>query len=230
MLSVIIVCNKIDESLSRTVKSVEALRPQMLIDISSDKKANLGLRKNRLVRSASFPWVLVLDTDEVVSANLLFEINKVINSIKSEIHGYEVPYKNFAFNKYIQYGGEKFAKARLFRRDYGRLTETPIHEEIVINGKKEKLRGVIYHSSYRSVGQIISKFTKYAWLVAGEKREMNEPLSIKKLFLYGPHMVWARAIKDEGWRDGWQGIVLALCFGYMEMLIYWFLLWQNLFR
>lgn len=228
MLSVLIVCKKIDELLLRTIQSVEALKPQILVDISEGDQP-LGIRKNRLIHLAAYEWVLVLDTDEVVSKQLLMDIKKVIDASKADVYGYEIPYINFVFNKVILYGGEKFAKIRLFRRDFGNLTNSSIHEEVLVSSKTKKLNGVIYHNSYRTIQQILFKFTKYAWQMAGEKRKAKERVTIKKLFLYGPHMIWARAVMDEGWRDGWRGIVLALCFGYMETMIYWFLLWQKLF-
>src|SRR3989344_2598627 len=228
MLSVLIVCRRVDALLMRTVKSVEELKPQILIDISEGNEA-LGIRKNRLITRAAHDWVLVLDTDETISQPLAKKIHEIVKHSRSEIHGYKIQYRNYSFGRATSYGGEKFAKTRLFQKRYGLITPLTIHEEIHIDGKINKLNGFIQHYSYRSFIQLLIKFTKYAWQVAGEKRKAHERVTLKKLFLYGPHMVWARVIKDEGWRDGWRGIVIALCFGYMETLTYWLLLWRELF-
>lgn len=230
MISVLIVCRQVDDMLLRTIKSVEALNPQILVDISSGGKEALGARKNRLIYQAAYEWVLVLDTDEVASKQLMKEIINVVSHTKKNICGYKISYQNYAFGNLLLYGGEKFSKVRLFQRQYGILTPLSIHEEIEISGEIDKLTGTIYHYSYRTLRQVFIKFTKYAWQMAGEKRKVHEGVTLKKLFLYGPHMVWARAIKDEGWRDGWRGIVIALCFGYMETLMYWLLLWRNIFQ
>lgn len=228
MLSVLIICRKIDDLLLKTIKSVEPLQPQVIVDVSVDQKKALGKRKNGLIENASSEWVLVLDTDEVVSKSLLHEVGEIVRKNSSEFHGYQIPYQNYAFGKALGYGGEKYGKVRLFRKRYGHVTQLPIHEEVVVDGKIGKLKGVIHHYSYVSLPQVLRKFTKYAWQMAGEKQKAHEQVTIKKLFLYGLHMVWARAIKDHGWRDGWQGIVLALCFGYMEILMYWMLIVRNL--
>lgn len=228
MLSVLIICKQVDEYLMHAVKSVEALNPQILINIS-DAGEGLGVRKNRLIMRSLYEWVLILDTDEFVSKSLLDEINKVVNKAETGINAFLIPYQNYALGQRLSYGGEKFSKARLFRRSFGSVQLTDVHEEVVIEGKIGNLIGHIYHYSYRTIDQIITKFTKYAWQVAEEKRKAREQVTLKKLFLYGPHMVWARVIKDEGWRDGWRGIVIALCFGYMEALTYWLLLWRKLF-
>ncbi len=225
MLSLLIISQELNSSYQKAVKSVEALHPQVLSDTSTDP---LGVRKYRLIRRAKTEWVLLLDTDEIASPKLVTEIQHILKTSPNDVHGYEIPYQNYVFGKPVYYGGERYSKVRLFRRKYGAVTPVPIHEEVVVTGGIGKLTGVIHHYSYRSIWQVLSKFTRYAWLVSAEKRTANEPVSIKKLFLYGPHMFWARYIGDEGYRDGWRGFVLALLFGYMESETYWMLLWRTL--
>lgn len=226
-VSVLIVCQKIDDYLARTIKSVSDLNAQILVDISSTSREALGVRKNRLIKFASSEWVLVLDTDEVVSNRLIQNITTAINT-KSEVNGFNIRYQNYIFNKPVYYGGESYSRAQLFRRKFGLFTPDYIHEHPKIIGKMQDIDGVIHHYSYVSLPQVLKKFTRYAWQMAGEKKKAHETVTLKKLFMYGPHMVWARAVKDEGWRDGWRGIVIALCFGYMESLTYWLLLWRNI--
>lgn len=225
MISVLIVCQRIDDNLMRTIQSVEDLHPQILVDISS-RNEPLGVRKNRLIQMAAYDWVLVLDTDEYASPKLIDEIRRIVLNDKS-MYAYKIPYMNIVFGSYIKHGGESYAKTRLFKKSKGLISELPVHEEIEVSGPLGILNGVIHHYSYVSLPQVLKKFTKYAWQMAGEMQKKNERVTFKKLFMYGPHMVWARAVKDEGWKDGWRGIVIALCFGYMETLMYWFLLWKN---
>lgn len=229
MLSLLIACRQIDEDLLRTIKSVEKLHPQILIDISTDASSALGRRKNRLIENAAYEWILMLDTDEVVSQQLLQEIKEVVKRTLNDNHGYEIQYQNYIFGTPVRFGGELYARVQLFQKNFGSFTPVSIHEHPIVSGRINKLKGVIRHYSYVSLPKVFIKFTKYAWQMAGEKRKAHEGVTLKKLFLYGPHMVWARVIKDEGWRDGWRGIVIALCFGYMETLMYWLLLWRNIF-
>lgn len=226
MLSVLIVCRQIDEHLAKTIDSVQGLSPQVLVDISPYGKVPLGVRKNRLINCAAHEWVLVLDTDEVASPELVQEIRNIMNHPPKDIHGYEIPYQNYIFGKPVYFGGERYFRKQLFRKEYGSFTPVPIHEHPEIVGKTGTLKGVIHHYSYTNLLIVFAKFTKYAWQMAGEKYKAREKVTLKKLFLYGPHMVWARVIKDEGWRDGWRGILIALCFGYMENLMYWLLLYR----
>jgi hypothetical protein len=229
MISVLIACKEVDDDLIQTILSVSPLNPQIVIDICPNGEKSLGRRKNQLLKLASYDWVLMLDTDEIVSAQLLNDVRKVVNTLNNPMNGYSITYQNHFGRKQLLYGGEIYKKIRLFRRRNASVSELPVHEEIQIEGSIGVLKGKILHHSYKSLLLVLLKFTKYAWQMAGEKQKAGERVTIKKLLLYGPHMVWARAIKDEGWRDGWRGVVIALCFGYMETLMYWLLLWRNIF-
>ena len=114
MLSVLIVCRQIDDFLLRTIKSVEELKPQILVDVSADGKKPLGVRKNRLISESAYEWVLILDTDEVVSVKLRNEINDAIKKTSTDVHGYEIPYQNYIFGQPVHYGGEKYSWVQFF--------------------------------------------------------------------------------------------------------------------
>ncbi len=214
--------------------------------IVHQKEGNLGQRKQELIKKASGDWILVLDSDERVSPELYQQIKSfthsprrshglsasrrislppsgVVNTVRQCV-AYRIPYQNYVFGKPVYYGGEIYSKVRLFQRGHGRISNEPIHEEIIVNGVIDEFLGVIHHHSYRSLRQVMTKFFKYAYLVAIEKKKNRETVSLAKLFLYGPHMVWARFIKEKGYKDGFHGLVLALSFGYMEALTYWLLL------
>ena len=229
MLSVLIVCKEIDESLLRTVKSIEKLSPQYIIDVSDTKEA-LGVRKNQLIKLAHYEWVLVLDSDEEVSASLCEEIKDAVTYSSPDVTGYSLPYQPYMLGKQLHYGGEQYARIQLFRKSAGQFTPVPVHEHPLVAGKIASLTGVVRHYTYGSIGSMIAKFSKYAWQMAGEKRRARERATVKKLFLYEPHMVWARVVLDEAWKDGWRGILLAELFGYMEGLTYWLLLVRTVFR
>ena len=196
---------------------------------------NLGERKQELIKKAKGHWILVLDADERVSEELREEMKRLKDSkTVRQCVAYRIPYQNYVFGKPVYHGGEKYAKVRLFRHGYAKISSKPLHEEVkVILPQKPgfsrskpgfedigTLRGIIHHHSYRTPWQLVAKFTRYAWVaaemyeIASSKTARNDML--RKLFLYGPHMFWARFVKEKGYKDGWRGLVLALAFGYME--------------
>lgn len=198
---------------------------------------NLGKRKQGLVKKAKGDWILVLDADERVSEKLYGEILQIrgldkitlkhyfVKKAKRGTIAYALPYQNYVFGRPVYWGGEKYSKVRLFRKGWGRISAEPLHEEVIVeDGNVVELQGVIYHHSFRTPLQLFGKFTRYAWIAAQEKKRKGETLSFGKLFLYAPHMFWARYVKEKGYKDGWRGFVLAAAFAYMEGLTYWLLL------
>ncbi|MDP1721972.1 MAG: glycosyltransferase family 2 protein [Candidatus Gottesmanbacteria bacterium] len=204
----------------------------------------LGERKQELVEKAKGDWILVLDADERVSPKLAQEIRRITNHHKIMTVAYRIPYQNYVFGKPVYWGGEKYAKVRLFQNGYAKISPEALHEDVIIDFLQKPgfrrskpgfehisdLRGVIHHHSYRTPRQLFTKFTRYAWTAAEMLIQKQKPgfrrskPGFDTLFLYGPHMFVARFVKEKGYKDGWRGLVLALAFGYMEGLTYWLLL------
>ncbi|MEK7166682.1 MAG: glycosyltransferase [Patescibacteria group bacterium] len=220
--------------------------------VYDDRDSNLGKRKGRILHKARYPWVLILDSDERVSKELAKEIVALKKSRRLPYHGYRLPYQNHVFDSPVFYGGESYGKVRLFQKKSGKITKNPVHEEIFVQGTIGSFSGKILHHSYRNPWQLFTKFTKYAWIAEKMLREKENKYELDprwslprtlmrgeddnlfiKLFLYGPHMFWARFVKDQGYRDGFFGFVLAGAFGYMESFQYWiyafFLYWKDVF-
>lgn len=219
---IVVVDNGSDD---KTVEIVKRFKTKVYIN----QEYNLGKLKQFALEQTKADWILLLDTDEILSQRLIKEIKRVVQNT-SDIHGYWIPYQNYAFGKPVYYGGERYSKIRLFRRKYGSVSPVPIHEEVSIKGKLGQLSGVIHHHSYRTLRHVFIKFTKYGWLVAGEKLRHHEKITFPKLFMHSFHMFWVRYIENQGWRDGWHGLMLASLFAYMEGLTYWLVLIRHLFH
>lgn len=243
-LSVVIITKNAGDVIHECLVSVDGLWSELLVadDHSTDTTVgsvlrfggklirldglNLGERKKKLVSMAKSDWVLVIDSDERVSDELYREIQRITSDKKTKEVGYHIPYQNFVFGKPVNHGGEQYSKVRLFKKKYGTVSASPIHEEIEVQGAIGNTKGVLYHHSYRTFWQLLGKFAKYAGVASREKYLAHESITLQKLFLYGPHMFWARFIEDRGWKDGWRGFVLAIAFAYLEKLTYWKLWWR----
>jgi|GEM_PF-1163751 len=168
-------------------------------------------------------WVLVLDADEIVTSELRIEILSAIKSNK--ISGYRVPIQSHYIKRPLKYGGENYSKLVLFKRKYGYATSNMIHSVYsVSNGKIKKLRNRILHFSYPSMQKMFRKFTSYAYRQAKDKITRGEKTSLKKIIFFGPHMFWARFVKDHGYLDGLFRLPLDFGHSYMEFLTYFLML------
>lgn len=183
---------------------------------SLGKKRAFGLEKVKT------DWVLMLDSDECLSKNLKEEIIDLFSKpIPSHIAGFVIPFQNHLFGKPIKHGGESYKMIRLFHKKKVEIENDLIHEKIsLVSGETQILKGSILHYSYRSIAQIFSKFTKYAWLAAEEKYVKKEKVTFCKLVCYPVHMFWARFIQDKGYKDGLVRLPLDIGFAYMEFMTY----------
>lgn len=187
---------------------------------------NFGRKKQFLVEKATGDWILILDSDERISDELKNEIQQLLahnTSGKQSVNGYNILHQKYVFGTPVYFGGESYANIRLFRRGKGRVTQKALHEEVIVDDNVGQLKGKLLHHSYRTPWQLLRKFTRYAWTAALEKHKEGERVTFNKLILYGPHMFWARFLKERGYRDGLYGLILALAFAYMEGLQYWML-------
>ncbi|KKQ24019.1 MAG: Glycosyl transferase family 2 [Candidatus Roizmanbacteria bacterium GW2011_GWC2_37_13] len=206
-------------------KTLEKSRNKSKIKIFRKEFNDIGKQRLYGLKQIKADWVLILDSDEVVSKELKKEIVKLLNGYIVKEKAFEIPYQNFFLGKPVNYGGENYKMVRLFRRDALEIKPSIVHNKLIVkHGKVARLKGKILHYSYRSLGQTYKKFTDYALKMAKIKAKNGEKSSLKKIFLYPVHMFWARFVKDKGYKDGMFRIPLDIGFAYMEFLTYFLLM------
>lgn len=248
-LSALMITKNAEETLEQSLSSLKDFADEIIIvdSVSTDntieiakkyqakifvKEFNdIGLQRIYGLEKAIGDWVLILDSDEVVSKELSREIVTLLNGYIEKENGFYIRYQNHYLGRPLRYGGENYKMPRLFRRDKLLIKSSLIHNRIEVKDHRVGyLKGKIFHHSYRSIPQIFIKFTDYGIRMAKEKYLAGEKSSFKKIFLYPPHLFWARFIKDKGYKDGMFRIPLDLGFAYMEMVTYLVLLYFQIFN
>lgn len=240
-LSVVMITKNAGELIAQTLESVRKLADEVIVvdDYSTDKtlqvtgkyKAILYLRheedygkqRSYAIARARGRWILIIDSDEIVTDSLRREIKAVIRqeTKKPKHSGFFIGFQNHFLGHPLHHGGENYKMLRLFRKKYGVMHPALVHEGVRIKrGEIATLKHKIMHYSYRSIGQMYSKFTRYAIREARQKLQKGESTGLRKIFLYPPHMLYARFIKDRGYKDGFFRLPLDLGFAYMELLTY----------
>jgi len=237
-LSVLILSKNNEDVLENCLKSTEKLNCDIIIidshstdntltiaksytkKIYDYKGLNLGKKRKFAINKVRSEWILFLDADERLSNKLIIEINTTISEY-SKYNSFFIPFANHYLGKRVRHGGENYKMIRLLKKSDTLIKPSLVHEEIYSKTKKTGvLNGKIFHYSYRSINQLYSKFTDYAFRDAKQKAQNKEKTSLKKIFLYPLHMFWSRFIKDKGYKDGLFRIPLDLGFAYMEFLTY----------
>jgi len=176
-------------------------------------------QKQRAADYAANPWVLILDADERITAELRQEIAETIE--RTEQDGFSVPRKNFFLGKWIRHSGWwPDNTLRLFRKEKGCLEDREVHEKVVVNGSVGNLAGCMEHYTYRTISDYIRKMDMYAALAAREIRKKSgrpgvEFLAIKPFFTF-----LKMYILRLGFLDGMHGFILAVLYSYYTFLKY----------
>lgn len=207
-------------STDNTLKIAKKFNPKIYRYIGD----NLGEQRANGLNKATGDWVLVLDSDEMIAKELISEIKSKVQTHDSTVQGYYVPFQNHFLGRKLKYGGEDYKKLILFKKKSASINPVLVHENFKVKGKIGHLKNKIFHYSYNSLSQMYIKFTNYALREARQKIKNGEKTSLKKIFLYGPHMFWARFIKDKGYKDGFFRLPLDIGFAYMEFLTYFSML------
>jgi glycosyltransferase involved in cell wall biosynthesis len=202
-----------------TDQTLEILRRHQA-KIYSSRETNLGKLRKLVLDKIKTAWVLVLDSDEIVTPMLKTEI---VNTLQNPTYkGYFIPFANHYLGRRLYRGGENYKKMILFEKNQVKIAPKNIHEKFVLKkGQPGDLKSYVNHYSYRTITSMYGKFTNYALREAAQRYRMNENSSLKKIVLYPIHMFWARFIKDKGYRDGLFRLPLDIGFAYMEFLTYW---------
>jgi len=187
-----------------------------------NQPANLNANKNYGFTKAHGDWILSLDPDERIEADLKQEIIDIVNNLPGNIEGYYIPRKNIIFDKWIQHGlWYPDYQLRLFRRGAGAFSAVHNHELLEVEGPTQNLTGHILHYNYQTISQYLQKIdTTYS---------INE---VDVFLKQGNTISWHDAIRfplqdfitnyfgREGYKDGLHGLVLAILQAFYMFIVF----------
>ena len=180
-------------------------------------------QKNHVLRLASHPWVLSLDADEALSAELRQEILeiKTAGSISQETSGFSMPRCVWYEDRWIRHGDWYPDRlTRLFRREHAEFVGGRVHERLSLEGNVHRLRHDLLHYSFVSAEDHLARCQRYARLWAEDRRDQ-----CRRCGPFAPELHaafrWFRAyLLRGGFLDGRVGLKIANLSAYEVFLKY----------
>lgn len=261
-LSVVIIAHNEEANIGRTLASVQALvadgRGEIIVvdSGSSDRTVEIAkslgasvfveewkgyaAQKNSAIEKAIGTWILSLDADEEVDAELVEEIDAVIcgnppasmdaNATDSldavekvmaleegrdlnSPAGFRIPRKNFFLGRWIRHGGFwPDPKLRLFRRGAARFEDRAVHEDAKLaEGSAGQLKGALLHHSYPTLADYIDHMNRYSSLGAEMAVAKNQGGFGVIEIVFRPAATFIyNYIFRLGFLDGREGLLLHL--------------------
>jgi len=180
---------------------------------------NSARQKNWALAQCRHEWVLQLDTDEVLEACLHREIAVAIAMAAPDVGAFCMPRKNHVLGRWMRFGGVyPDLQTRLIRRDHCAWIDREVHAHVSVAGRIDSLQGHILHYGTPNLSKQVRNLDRYTRYEADELRKRGRRFRAYRLLLY-PWLVFCyRYFWQQGFRDGWRGLIVCAYLGMYDFL------------
>lgn len=178
------------------------------------------------IHSASQPWVLVVDADELVTPELAECLTRLSENADAPA-GVLIPRRNMFMGRYVHDLSDY--QLRFMRKDLARWPAV-IHSRPEIDGRIERLKGPVkaclMHLDDAPVSARLNKLNRYTDYEVPKRRKRHYGAMA---MLWRPFWFFVRSyLLGGGWRDGRRGIAKAYQSAIYQMVLLSKLLEDNL--
>jgi glycosyltransferase involved in cell wall biosynthesis len=176
---------------------------------------NSAKQKNWALPQCSHPWVLQVDTDEVITREVREEIEEALANLKPGVNGFRIPFRNYVLGQWMRYGGlYPDYHVRLFRADLGRFFEREVHARVEVPGEIGTFRNDIVHYGMDYLTRQVRNLDRYSRYEANELKKNGRRFHWHDLVLRPFGAFLYRYIWLQGFRDGWRGLIICAYMGF----------------
>ncbi|MGD2170181.1 MAG: glycosyltransferase family 2 protein [Chlamydiota bacterium] len=225
MISIVMLFKNNQEYIADTLEKLKGFNEVVLIDTGSSdettaiaqtfsnvkiykkKLEGFGSLRNEGAALASNDWILALDTDEVLSNELVKELMGLSFSNNAV---YEIPFKNYYKGKWIKAcGWYPESHVRLYNKRYTSFSSDDVHEKVLINNiQKVSLNNFIHHTSYRKVQDFLVKMDRYSTLFA-KQNVGKKKSSLAKAIFHALFAFFKSYFIKKGFIMGKEGFIIS---------------------
>jgi glycosyltransferase involved in cell wall biosynthesis len=185
-----------------------------------------GPRRNTGIDACTGDWILEVDADERVPAEMAREIRDVIAA--APFSHVLVPFDNYVGKRLVRWGwGGSFGvmmAPRLFAKGAKRWGEQRVHPALELKGEKRFLKSRMIHYVDRDISDMIARLNRYTSARAADLRARAETGEDIGSFRANVRRLFSRFYKcyvtRKGYREGQYGFLIALMAGLYPLLSY----------
>jgi glycosyltransferase involved in cell wall biosynthesis len=186
----------------------EIARGYFNVRLIEEQFQGFGHMHNLASHLAVHDWILSVDSDEILSQELIEEIHDLSLD----------PQKVYSLNRCNYFQGEWIKccsgwypdpVVRLYHRKTTRFTDSAVHEAVISEGLKVvPLRGKCLHTPYRSIDSLLSKMQLYTTLFVEQNEGRSS--SLGKALWRGFAAFLKNYFFKRGFLGGKRGLILSL--------------------
>ena len=177
-----------------------------------------GRQKNLAASLAGSDWILNVDADERVSAELKASI---VNAVFDSADGFRIARENYFGNRMIKYcGWYPDFNLRLYDRRRCAFGERAVHEAVECRGEIGTLKGNLIHYTYADVGDYLRRMERYSTLAAGQMIEEGRRPEVSDVIVRPIFTFFKMYVLKRGVLEGYMGFVLSVLYAFYTFCKY----------
>lgn len=182
-----------------------------------------GDRRNNGIAHCRGPWIVEVDADERVSADLAAEIRSV--SATSSFDWHRIPVDNYVGDHLVRFGwGASFGKGSyvgLFRKGTKIWGQDRVHPKLQLSANGGPvLTKRLDHYVDRDLTDMINRLNRYTSARAADLRDSGDigkfSTNVRRIFT----RFYKCYVSRKGYREGGYGFIIALCASLYPILSY----------
>lgn len=169
---------------------------------------DFAIARNRLLKEATQPWVLFLDSDEVLQPFDLTTFQVLL--AQPNVAGATVRRVDMFRGQPLHHGEVGNVHLLRLARKPTIHFERPVHEVAVVEGTVVKSELVLWHYAHPSISDFLRKVGEYARMEAHHRSLPSWPQLWLELWLWPWGKFVVNYLLKSGYKDGWRGLTYAL--------------------
>ncbi len=172
---------------------------------------NSAKQKNWAIPQCKNEWVLQMDADERLDAELQAEIRDILLAPPVGVDGYRINFKHHVLGKWVRHAGlYPEYHLRLFRRDAGRFQDREVDAHVLVPGNVMTLRGHILHFGTESLSHRLRAIDRYTRYESDEREKQGRHYSWFNVTVRPWAAFFYYYVGKLGLLDGMRGLILAV--------------------
>lgn len=241
-LSVTLISLNEEDNIGRTLESIKDIASEIVVvdSHSTDKTREIAKgygakvfeedwkgyvdQKNSALDKCTREYILSLDCDEVVSSDLKYSIIRAVRD--READGFYINRKTYYLGRFLEHTWQPEWRLRLIRKSSNpKWGGYDPHDSLYVEGKTKRIKGDLYHYSYKDVEDHYNRALKYSKLISEAYDKMGRSSKIYNL-IFNPMVAFIKSyFVKMGFLDGVRGLSIAVSEAFSTFLKYLYL-WE----
>jgi glycosyltransferase involved in cell wall biosynthesis len=167
-----------------------------------------GPMKNIAAEKSSNEWILSIDSDEVLSDDLLSSIDKLDLNDKKIVYGFK-RLNHYNKKPILCCGWDNDIVMRLYNKNYTKFTDSMVHEKIQYKKDTHEsiLNGNLLHYPFDDATSLLDKIQRYSSLYATQSNKISSPT---KAVIHAGFSFFKNYFLQKGILHGYEGLLISI--------------------